>query len=285
MKIVVFDLDETLGYFAQFGMFWDCLVNYLNNRKLSQSDFNQILDLYPEFLRPNIIKILTYLKSKKSSRCCDKMMIYTNNQGPKQWAANIVSYFETKVDYKLFDQIIAAFKINGQQIEICRTSHDKTHDDFIKCTKVPPDAEICFMDDIYHPGMKHENVYYIHLKPYVHDLDFDTMVKRFLNSNLGNQLIDNNNKDDFATVAIREMKKYNYKVIHKNPDEYEIDTILGKQILTHLQLFFKQTQTQSQSLTQTKSKRYSTARQSAGKRRGRTYKRKSTFLKGGSKND
>ena len=24
-KIVVFDLDETLGYFSEFGMFWDAL--------------------------------------------------------------------------------------------------------------------------------------------------------------------------------------------------------------------------------------------------------------------
>jgi hypothetical protein len=29
MKIVVFDLDETLGYFTEFGIFWDCLKNYL----------------------------------------------------------------------------------------------------------------------------------------------------------------------------------------------------------------------------------------------------------------
>ena len=35
MKIVVFDLDETLGYFTQYGIFWDSLANYLkikNNR-------------------------------------------------------------------------------------------------------------------------------------------------------------------------------------------------------------------------------------------------------------
>ena len=29
MKIVVFDLDETLGYFTELGMFWDCLKQYL----------------------------------------------------------------------------------------------------------------------------------------------------------------------------------------------------------------------------------------------------------------
>ena len=29
MKIVVFDLDETLGYFTEFGIFWDSLVQYL----------------------------------------------------------------------------------------------------------------------------------------------------------------------------------------------------------------------------------------------------------------
>ena len=29
-KIVVFDLDETLGYFVELGLFWDCLQTYLN---------------------------------------------------------------------------------------------------------------------------------------------------------------------------------------------------------------------------------------------------------------
>ena len=29
MKIVVFDLDETLGYFTEYGIFWDSLENYL----------------------------------------------------------------------------------------------------------------------------------------------------------------------------------------------------------------------------------------------------------------
>ena len=27
-KIVVFDLDETLGYFTELGIFWDSLENY-----------------------------------------------------------------------------------------------------------------------------------------------------------------------------------------------------------------------------------------------------------------
>jgi len=68
MKIVVFDLDETLGYFTQFGIFWDSLSDYLkiqNKPALTQCDFNNILDLFPEFLRPNIINILNYLKEKK----------------------------------------------------------------------------------------------------------------------------------------------------------------------------------------------------------------------------
>ena len=80
MKIVIFDLDETLGYFVKFGIFWDCLNKYFFHHKieysLNQSDFNEILDLYPEFLRPNIINILSYLKNKKSTKNCQKIMIY-----------------------------------------------------------------------------------------------------------------------------------------------------------------------------------------------------------------
>jgi SAM-dependent methyltransferase len=202
MKIVVFDLDETLGYFTELGIFYDCLKKYLNTENnttaLTQTDFNDILDLFPEFLRPNIINILTYLKKKKESNCCHKMMIYTNNNGPPEWANHIISYFESKIKHKLIDQLIAAFKINGKQVEICRTTHSKTHKDLIRCTKIPPNAEICFLDDTFYSEMANENIYYINIKPYYYDLPFDIMLNRFKNSNCGKRII----KDD--TNFIRE---------------------------------------------------------------------------------
>ena len=240
MKIVVFDLDETLGYFTEVGIFWDCLKNYSKNenkKKITQEDFNNVLDLYPEFLRPNIINILTYLKNKKQSKCCHKMMIYTNNQGPKEWAQHIMSYFDNKLKYKLFDQLIAAFKVNGKTVEICRTTHDKTHNDFIKCTKLPVNSEICFLDDTIHSEMIHNNIYYINIKPYYYDLKFEEMIKRFQESDLGKKMI----KDPtvFEEEMMADFKRYKYNCLEKNLKEYEVDKVLGKQIMTHLQEFFK----------------------------------------------
>jgi hypothetical protein len=239
MKIVVFDLDETLGYFTEFGIFWDCLNKYIkseNKKVLTQENFNDILDLYPVFLRPNIINILSYLKNKKKTKCCHKMMIYTNNQGPKEWAHNIVSYFESKIKHKLFDQIISAFKINGKHMEICRTSHVKSHKDFIKCTKVPATAEICFLDDNFYPEMTNDNIYYINVKPYYHDLKFDYMVTHFADSICGKKIISDN--AHFIKFMSEDFKRYNYEYIEKPENEYEIDKILGKQIMVHLGEFF-----------------------------------------------
>jgi hypothetical protein len=239
MKIVVFDLDETLGYFTEYGIFWDCLVKYFkmkNKQVLTQTNFNNILDLFPEFLRPNIINILTYLKTKKQSKCCHKMMIYTNNQGPKEWANHITEYFEDKLKYKLFDQIIAAFKINGKSVEICRTSHNKSYEDFIKCTKIPSNTEICFLDDTYYPEMINDNIFYINVKPYVYDLNIDYMINKFEKSKMGIDLLDN--ETDFNDFMLTEFKKYNYSINEKDKKEYDVDLILGKQIIFHLQEFF-----------------------------------------------
>jgi len=240
MKIVVFDLDETLGYFVEYGMFWDCLNRYLlkDNYKLTQNDFNELLDLFPEFLRPNIINILNYLKNKKQSKCCHKMMIYTNNQGPKKWAHQIMTYFEEKINFKLFDQIICAFKIDGKKIEVGRTTHDKTHDDLIKCTQIPINAEICFIDDNYYPEMTNKNVYYINIKPYLHDLSFEEILMRFITSQLGEKLIKEEEKSEFTISMMSDLKKYNFDYVEKNKDENDIDNILSKQILIHLHKFF-----------------------------------------------
>ncbi len=240
MKIVVFDLDETLGYFTQYGIFWDSLLHYVKvktKQPLTQSIFNDTLDLFPEFLRPNIVHILQYLKSKKKSNSCHKMMIYTNNTGPREWARHIVTYFEDKVHSKLIDQIIAAFKVNGKRVEICRTSHAKNHSDLIKCSKIPIDTEICFMDDTFYPNMAHDNIYYINIKPYYYDLSFDYMLKSFVASSVGQAVIQDD-IDDFMKLMNQHIKLFNYVVVEKDPKEYAVDVVLGKHIIGHLHSFF-----------------------------------------------
>lgn len=250
LKIVVFDLDETLGYFSEFGMFCTAIENF-NGKKLTQSEFNDTLDLYPEFIRPDIIKILTFLKEKKQSKQCNHIMIYTNNQGPKEWAIFIKSYFEYKMGCVIFDKIIAAFKVNGKQIEFCRTTHNKTHQDFIKCTKVPENSQICFLDDVYHPEMKNNNVYYINIKPYVHDLPYKTLIDRYA---IKHGIEPNSS---FESKCDSHLKRYNHVVVDKNPAEYEIDKILTKQILHHIRIFFnipktRHNRTKPNSLSKTK---------------------------------
>jgi hypothetical protein len=244
MKIVVFDLDETLGYFVEFGILWDCLNLYLSKNNISelqQPEFIKILDLYPEFLRPNIMNILDYLKNKKQTQCCQKLMIYTNNQGHQNWTNNIVSYFETKMKYKLFDKIISAFKINGKRIEVCRTTNNKTYDDFIRCTMLPKNAKICYLDDTFYPEMMHESVYYINIKPYIHDLPFDEMYNRFLECSVGKQLISEVEREHFINFMEKNIKLYNFEETKKDIEDYKIDTILSKRILLHLHEFFGKT--------------------------------------------
>ena len=258
MKIVVFDLDETLGYFTEFGMFWDSLNKFikLNNKDtiLSQNDFNNILDLYPEFLRPNIINILTYLKTKKMSKCCENIMIYTNNTGPREWVKYITKYFETKIDFNLFDQIISAFKVNGKQIEICRTSHYKTHNDFIRCTKLPENVDICFLDDTFYPGMENERIYYINCKPYYYDISFTEMCSRFLESNVSKKILSKTDLFTFGEKMNTFLKNYTYKYIEKDSKEYEIDKIVGKYIIKHLKIFFNEKQQQNKTVKKYRTK-------------------------------
>ena len=271
MKIVVFDLDETLGYFTEFGIFWDGLINYSkvkNKSSLTQSDFNDILDLFPEFLRPNIINILNYLKNKKQSLCCHKMMIYTNNSGPKEWAHHIIDYFSKKINYKLFDQLISAFKINGKVVEVCRTTHDKTYNDFIKCTKLPVNAEICFLDDTFYPEMANDNIYYINVKPYYHDLKFEYMLDKFSKSDIGKKII--NNDDNFIKIMNEHIKLYKYDCIDKESNEYEMDKIVGKQIVKHLQEFFNKS-------LKNKS-RYNRTKRNNGNKRNKTIKFKNYIV-------
>jgi len=244
-KIIVIDVDETLGYFVELGIFWDSLHNYAKTMNidaatiLTQHHFNETLDIFPEFVRPKILSILQYIKLKKILKQCDGVIIYTNNQGPKEWIQFIKNYFESKLKYKLFSNVISAFKINGRPMELCRTSHDKTIEDLMRCSKIRDNTEICFLDDTYHPDMNKDNVYYIKIKPYIHDLEFDTMIERYVRSPVSKKLLSNKqNELGFIDFMKLNMTTYEFAYFKKSNDEYDIDKIVSKKTMAHLHIFF-----------------------------------------------
>ena len=159
-KIVVFDLDETLGYFQELSFFIDAIEN-VRNIKITKQEFYNILDNYPEFLRPNILNILNLIKRKKIRNSNIKVMIYTNNQNPKKWVLDIKDYFNHKLNYELFDKVVLSSKYEPK-----RKFVSKSLDDFWECTGYPKSSKVLFIDDQYHPMMIKNNVTYLHVKPY-----------------------------------------------------------------------------------------------------------------------
>ena len=239
MKIIVLDFDETLGHFKQLSIIWQSLQFYTehileNNNLLNQRFFNELLDLLPYYLRPDILDILSYIKDKKRQKKCNYVMIYTNNTGARIWVNYLISYFESKLKYKLFDRVIAAFKIKGNIIEVGRTTNEKTISDLIKCTKLPKNTQICYIDDMLYPEMINDNVYYINIKPYYYDYSFDYILDKIYNYN------ETYKQPHFKNNMKKILDKFNYKVCLKQTIDYEIDIIISKEILNQLNIFFKE---------------------------------------------
>ena len=155
-----------------------------------------------------------------------------------------------KLKTKTFDQIIAAFKVNGEQIELCRTSHEKSVSDLIKCTKIPENARICFIDDQYHRLMENDQVYYINLKPYIFSLNFKEMALRYYENTSKIS-----NKEEFTNHIISHMNNSNYNVKNKSKEEQNIDKIISKRVLRHLKDFFKNTENTKNRKTQKNKKK------------------------------
>ena len=307
-KVVVFDVDETLGNFAQFGLFCIVLDEYYK-ADISYKYFNDLVEIFPEIFRPNIIRILDYIRKKKDSGVCSKVMIYTNNQGPDKWVQHIRDYLEMKLREKaaatttttttelaiippLFDHIIGGFKPrNGASAASSaasqrypdRSTGEKTVNEFLRCSRLPPDIDICFLDDVLHPRMMDEKVYYIKLQGYHSYTPFEHYVLRFLGSKLYKNVFESLKpvtgsigptmtpqvKKQVITIELQNLlvkranqAQYDARKHHNKMNPREIDEIISKYILHHLQQFFKDGPP--------------TARVSVRKRGSRTMKKNST---------
>jgi hypothetical protein len=245
-KVVVFDLDETLGSFSEMESLWSGILSFTKMSTtidgLLFDDFRQIMELYPEFLRTGILSILSFLWEKKNADDTVKLYIYTNNQRPSSWAYLISNYLYLKVgpvagNCALFDQIVAAFKIGDQIVETRRTTNQKTYSDFIRCTMLPKNAEICFIDNTYFSKMENDRVYYIQPKTYYHGLNYQTIIERLLASNIFNEFTGTERFLEFMYNWFCNRRSTSFHRI-KSVEEYEDDMVVSQKVMFHIKEFF-----------------------------------------------
>ena len=240
-KVIVFDLDETLGSFSDMESLWSGINHYIHltepSQHFDQHDFDRFMDLYPEFLRTGILEILSFVNSKKRTKECFRLYIYTNNQCTESWTNMISKYISSKIGSatNIFYRNICAFKCGDRIIEPGRTTNNKTYNDFIKCTMLTNTIELCFIDNTYFDKMKHDKVYYIQPRSYYHGLSYKTIMDRY--TTIPGSI---NQSPEFLEFMynwfqMKETKSF-YKT--KSQEEYEADTIIQQKIMYNIREFF-----------------------------------------------
>jgi len=237
--VITFDLDETLGSFADLETLWTSVKSFHPNK--INIDFNALLDLYPEFLRYGILPILNFLYQKKKKGICDKVYIYTNNQCSPEWCKMISKYFDYKLGCttELFDKIICAFKINNKIVEVGRTSHNKTYNDFIKCTILPKKTRLCFIDNTYFNEMVNDNVYYIQPRSYIHHLSTETILDRFLSSDICKKSVVESDHYLFSDYLYTQFfKRGLFNPVNISKKILEADILVAQKMMYYIKEFF-----------------------------------------------
>jgi len=242
-KYLVFDLDETLGSFGDLYILWKGMI-HLNKIGVirfdeSQCTFNSIMDVYPEFLRHGILTILEFLFYKKLSGKCGGVYVYTNNQCEPPWVQYIIKYIETRLGLNgLFEPPVCAFKINGIILDAKRSTSDKTYQDFIQCTVLPKNAELCFLDNSFFPRMNVEQVFYIQPKSYFHGLSLEEIISRLLNHCTFEMRKGVNSSEDLTDFWIDWFLSNGFSEASNSIEEHLMFVNISRKIMQLIQTFF-----------------------------------------------
>lgn len=152
-KIIVFDLDETIGDFRQ-------IIHIMNNTdKNTKKEVHELFDLYPCVFRTNLFEVFHYIARLKRERKILAVLLYTNN-GCDIFIEYVLSYIHDKLNCTLFDVSIS---FNQTQ------KKNKNVADLLHYSKLNPYVhyKICFIDDTEYDDMK--SCYYINCEPYTYD--------------------------------------------------------------------------------------------------------------------
>ena len=176
-KIVVFDLDETIGHFVQLSNIMKTFEKvFLRPLKPHEKMF--ILNLFPEMFRPSIFNIFKYLVDIKQMKNNNiKVILFTNNQGQRTWQSFIIRYIHAILQYPLFDDIIGSHQISEHR----RTSIEKKWEDLKKIVGCDLSTPAIFFDDRIHEKMNHSSMINVVVQPYRIRYSFGEIWKRIHN--------------------------------------------------------------------------------------------------------
>lgn len=234
-KLVVFDLDETLGYFSQLYIIWYSLIK-LSKTKLSVNDFYKLSDNYIFYYQPAIFEALKYLKDNNI-----KTIIFTNNQALCWWPKLVALYlnYKTNRDDNLFKTVIGSYKIGDKLNDKRRTSMMKKYEDLKYIMNLDNSTKILFLDDQEHPEMRHPNIEYFKVPGYVKMLPATNIINIFLHSKYGKFFILKNNIsiNFFINYMYKSLNKYD--LISRSVININTDKNLCYKILTKVKNFVK----------------------------------------------
>lgn len=125
-KCIIFDLDETLGYFTQIYVLC-CKFTEITSTSLSSIDLFYMYSEFPNIFRPDIFTLLSYINLLKKKYDV-KVVLYTNTLMSITWIETIMDYITNKIDKhtKFFDNYITLDMK-------CRTNVRKSIDEVYNC--------------------------------------------------------------------------------------------------------------------------------------------------------
>ena len=162
IKHIIFDLDETIGYFSQFIFIINIIQSYM------PIDYNIQFNNFISFFRPGIFDVFKELIYKKRTGKIQCVILYSNNNNIV-FVNRVIDFIHYKIDYELFDDIITLEDPR-------RRTRNKEYYDLVHCIPHIQNGRLCFIDDRKHRLMLHENVDYIKCEKYICELKIDKIM-------------------------------------------------------------------------------------------------------------
>jgi len=99
-KNVVFDFDETIGYFEQI------IEIIKETKKTSKIEVFELFTLFPLVFRTNIFDIFHFIVRLKKEKKIKSVILYSNNNNDV-FIGYVISFIHQKLNYSLFDLSIS----------------------------------------------------------------------------------------------------------------------------------------------------------------------------------